>query len=496
MIEGRHELQKKRLLVDMSATLFHHGHIRLLKRARRAADERGAIVVVGLTRDEEILRAKGYRPELSFAEREEVLRACRYVDEVVATPWLLSEEVLDELQADYLFHGDDNSNPVEDGRMVVVARTPGVSSTELRCRSAAVIHSHINRRKVMLTPGPGSIPFENVFAVQPLFGRGDADFADLEERVLHRLRRLTGLPCVARLQGAASLALEVAARSFVAGRVLVVNTGYYCERLINYCQALEQLRRVSQLDILPVEEFWAREVEDLSLPRDRYDWVLSVYSETSVASLNDVPKLARLKRQLSARLFLDATASIGLEQEHHLADLIAFSSCKGLAAMTGAAFVCYRDDLIEQPEASFYLNIRTHLDKKMTGPYHPMVALDRLLPVQDEIRARVRRTKNAFMAKFAEQLVLPAERQPLIATRIYGCLEASGEAARHSIAGPVAGSEPEIVFYEPRSIAAGQSIVCHLGELHVSSELPSEIPRYLRLSQRPQLPREAKALGG
>ena len=47
---------KKRILVDMSATLIHHGHIRLLKKANNFGK-----VIVALTRDSEIKKYKGYR---------------------------------------------------------------------------------------------------------------------------------------------------------------------------------------------------------------------------------------------------------------------------------------------------------------------------------------------------------------------------------------------------------------------------------------------------
>ena len=36
---------------------------------------------------------------------------------------------------------------------------------------------------------------------------------------------------------------------------------------------------------------------------------------------------------------LDATASIGLEANHELSDVMAYSSCKGLFGLTGASFV-------------------------------------------------------------------------------------------------------------------------------------------------------------
>ena len=47
--------KEKRILVDMSATLLHHGHIRLLKKASKYGK-----VIVALTTDKEIKKSKGY----------------------------------------------------------------------------------------------------------------------------------------------------------------------------------------------------------------------------------------------------------------------------------------------------------------------------------------------------------------------------------------------------------------------------------------------------
>ncbi|MEM1111839.1 MAG: adenylyltransferase/cytidyltransferase family protein [Pseudomonadota bacterium] len=124
----------KRVMVDMSMTLLHHGHIRLLKRA----SELGS-VVVALTTDDEIARKKGYTPELSYIERKEILEAVRYVDEVVPSPWLLDESFLDQHDIDLLLHGDDNANPISEKRLMIVPRTEGVSSTALRIRAARAI---------------------------------------------------------------------------------------------------------------------------------------------------------------------------------------------------------------------------------------------------------------------------------------------------------------------------------------------------------------------
>ena len=38
---------------------------------------------------------------------------------------------------------------------------------------------------------------------------------------------------------------------------------------------------------------------------------------------------------------LDATASIGLEDGHNWADVISYSSCKGLFGLTGAGFIAF-----------------------------------------------------------------------------------------------------------------------------------------------------------
>ena len=104
----------KRIMVDMSATIIHHGHIRLLKKAKEYGK-----VIVGLTNDEEILNKKGYIPELKFEYRKEILESIKYVDEVVSTPWLLTNETLEKYNIDLLVHGSDNSNEIDEDKLLV-----------------------------------------------------------------------------------------------------------------------------------------------------------------------------------------------------------------------------------------------------------------------------------------------------------------------------------------------------------------------------------------
>ena len=79
-------------MVDMSATIIHHGHVRLLKKAFEYGD-----VIVGLTTDEEILKAKGYKPELDYDSRKEILESIKYVKEVVPTSWKIDNKILKKI---------------------------------------------------------------------------------------------------------------------------------------------------------------------------------------------------------------------------------------------------------------------------------------------------------------------------------------------------------------------------------------------------------------
>ena len=123
----------KRIMVDMSATIIHHGHIRLLKKAKEYGK-----VIVGLTTDDEILSKKGYIPELAFEYRKEVLESIKYVDEVVPTPWLLTDETLEKYNIDLLVHGSDNSNEIDEDKLLVFPRTEGISSTDIRKRACEI----------------------------------------------------------------------------------------------------------------------------------------------------------------------------------------------------------------------------------------------------------------------------------------------------------------------------------------------------------------------
>lgn len=300
-----------------------------------------------------------------------------------------------------------------------------------------------NAAKRLFTAGPASLLAENLSGLRPCFGRGDADYARVEEQVLGALKALSGHRQIARLQGSASLALEIMALNFLQGRVLTVSTGYYSDRL-------KWLAESAQRRTGAVREVVAVDWRELAGATGRFDWVLACYVETSCGLKIPIEDLDALAKRVGARLMLDATASIGLEPGHERADAIAYSSCKGLFGLTGAAFVAY-NELPAVAVDSFYLKLDTHQQRLMTGPYHAICSLADVMPAHADFRAAVAENKRAFCRRLAAHLTQPAERQPLLCTHV-DC--------------EIASRDPRAVLYKPRSALAG-SVVCHLGEAHL-----------------------------
>ena len=318
-----------------------------------------------------------------------------------------------------------------------------------------------NQSKFIFTAGPASLLPENLTGLRPCFGRGDADYDAVELDVLTRLKAMSGHQNIARMQGSASLALEISALNFLYGRVLVIHTGYYSERLVWLAESAQ--RRTGEIKSVTTVDW-----KEMASITDQYDWIFACYTETSCGLKLPIESLKALSTKLKARLMLDATASIGLEAGHEQADVIAYSSCKGLFGLTGAAFIAFNETpSIEQD--SFYLNLASHLEKKMTGPYHAIASLYEVLKKHDDFKAAVFENKRIFCEKFTSlkvaEISIPSTHQPALCTWVDG---------------EITSTDPRAVLYKPRGNQGG-SVVCHLGEVHLERQAHGQIFESLQL---------------
>jgi aspartate aminotransferase-like enzyme len=316
-----------------------------------------------------------------------------------------------------------------------------------------------NNAKKLFTAGPASLALENIAGLEPCFGRGDENYNQIEGRVLSKLKTLSGHNYIARLQGSGSTGLEVMISNLAYGKILIIDSGYYAKRA-------QMMAEVASKAYGQIKEVIVVDWESYTDTIGHYDWVIACSTETSIGLKLDIEELRKFADTLNAKLMLDATASIGLEDNHDLADAVSYSSCKGLFGLTGAAFVAF-NEMSNFEILSFNLSIASHLEKKMTGPYHAICSLDEILKDHQKFKATVKTCKEHFMSKFEENLYFPREMQPLLCTRVHGTIIANDHKA---------------VLYSPRTLESNESVVCHLGEVHLGHAAKGSINDCLSLN--------------
>ncbi len=132
--------QKKTVYVGMSADLVHPGHLNIIKKAKELGE-----VTVGLLTDEAIASYKRV-PYMTFEQRQEVIESINGVRRVVPQTTLDYIPNLERMKPDYVVHGDDWKEGVQQktrqrvidalarwgGELVEVPYTKGISSTGLQ----------------------------------------------------------------------------------------------------------------------------------------------------------------------------------------------------------------------------------------------------------------------------------------------------------------------------------------------------------------------------
>ena len=138
-------MSKKNILIDMSATIIHHGHIRLINKASKIGK-----VIIALTKDKEIENFKGYKPEIKFSHRKEILMNIKNVSKVTPCNFYITKSFLKKHKIDFLVHGNDNKNDIEKHKMKIFKRTKGISSTIIRkkvLKNFKLVNEKKNKKK-------------------------------------------------------------------------------------------------------------------------------------------------------------------------------------------------------------------------------------------------------------------------------------------------------------------------------------------------------------
>lgn len=130
--------------------MFHIGHLNILKKAKENCD----YLIVGVSTDELVNKYKHKYPIIPFKERIEIVKAIRYVDEVVPQVDMDKYAAWERLKFNRLFHGNDWQgspmyNKLEEQfrkvgvEIVFFPYTEGTSSTLL----GELLHQAVNKEE-------------------------------------------------------------------------------------------------------------------------------------------------------------------------------------------------------------------------------------------------------------------------------------------------------------------------------------------------------------
>ena len=119
--------------------MFHIGHLNILKRAKEKCD----YLIVGVSTDDCVESYKHKIPIIPYEQRAEIVKAIRYVDEVVPQTTMDKLEFLKKRHFDVMFHGNEwkgtdlynkyeKEFAVYGARIEYLSHTEGVSSSMLR----------------------------------------------------------------------------------------------------------------------------------------------------------------------------------------------------------------------------------------------------------------------------------------------------------------------------------------------------------------------------
>ena len=112
-----------------------------------------------------------------------------------------------------------------------------------------------NKKINLFTPGPTSLSKENILGLMPCFGRGDKTYKILEKKIIKNIKKISGQKELIHFQGSGSLALEIFCLNFLRGKVLIVSSGFYSDRLFNMSKNAKKIyKNITSIDVIDWKE--------------------------------------------------------------------------------------------------------------------------------------------------------------------------------------------------------------------------------------------------
>ena len=126
-------------------------------------------------------------------------------------------------------------------------------------------------KKVIFTPGPSSLSIENIKNLGPYFGRGDTEYSKIEQFVISKLKKMSKKKNVICMQGSGSFAIEIMIANYLKGKVLIIDTGVYSDRIKDlvkyYKKKFKLINYVKSIN-------W----KDMHTVISKFDWIVACYS--------------------------------------------------------------------------------------------------------------------------------------------------------------------------------------------------------------------------
>lgn len=147
----------KTVYIAMSTDIIHEGHINVINEGKKYGD-----VIIGLLSDSAIAEYKRM-PLLSYDERKVIFENIKNVSKVVKQDTLDYTSILLELKPDYVVHGDDWKEGVQQetrrkvievlssygGQLIEVPYTRGVSASDIETKARKLYNTPDRRRAAL-----------------------------------------------------------------------------------------------------------------------------------------------------------------------------------------------------------------------------------------------------------------------------------------------------------------------------------------------------------